>query len=305
MQLEHLRYLIAVVEQKSMNKAAARLYCTQPAISNAIKSIESELGFPVIERTAKGVTPTELGKRVVEDAHLMLEQYEAWKQLALLSSNNQPIKIVLTGTAPAFNIISAVAKTQSKNKDLKIDLLFKHSPDAALSHVGERIGIQYKTPEHVRDALAFAKKHRLRLALLQRDEFKLFLNANSPLLLQDEIKLADLIDQKVFLYQDPWRFPYIDRLEESGVELATQMFQENNLMVAVSLMKDAVTIRPSKTAEHNPFIELGTVKIASISDCPMPVNLYVSYPDEKRIYKSEIDFIETLAEFFPDFKQVE
>ena len=37
----------------------------------------------------------------------------------------------------------------------------------------------------------------------------------------------------------------------------------------------------------------------------MPVNLYVSYPDEKRIYKSEIDFIETLAEFFPDFKQVE
>lgn len=89
------------------------------------------------------------------------------------------------------------------------------------------------------------------------------------------------------------------------MELATQMFQENNLMVAVSLMKDAVTIRPSKTAEHNPFIELGTVKIASISDCPMPVNLYVSYPDEKRIYKSEIDFIETLAEFFPDFKQVE
>ena len=46
-QFEHLKYFRAVADHKSMTRAAEALFCAQPTISQAIKSIESELGYPV------------------------------------------------------------------------------------------------------------------------------------------------------------------------------------------------------------------------------------------------------------------
>lgn len=43
MQLEHLRYFQAVAKYGSMNKAAQALFCSQPTITNAVKSLEEEL----------------------------------------------------------------------------------------------------------------------------------------------------------------------------------------------------------------------------------------------------------------------
>ena len=67
MQIEQLRYFQKVAECGSMNKAAKELFCTQPAISAAIKAIEKELGMPIMERTANGIEITPFGKIVLQD----------------------------------------------------------------------------------------------------------------------------------------------------------------------------------------------------------------------------------------------
>lgn len=65
MQLEHLRYFQAVAKYGSMNKAAQALFCSQPTITNAVKSLEEELEAPLLMRTGKGVVPTALGNAVL------------------------------------------------------------------------------------------------------------------------------------------------------------------------------------------------------------------------------------------------
>ena len=59
--LHDLHVLIAVVQAGSMNKAAAQLDTTQPAVSKSIKELERTVGVRLLERSAQGVVPTALG----------------------------------------------------------------------------------------------------------------------------------------------------------------------------------------------------------------------------------------------------
>jgi DNA-binding transcriptional LysR family regulator len=68
MTLEDLRSLIAVHECKSFSAAARKLGCSQPAVSQHIQRLESELGQALFERQARVVTTTPLGAVLVRAA---------------------------------------------------------------------------------------------------------------------------------------------------------------------------------------------------------------------------------------------
>ena len=61
MTLTQLNYIITIAETKSMNKAAEKLYVSQPSLTNAIKELEKELGITIFYRSGRGVTLTNDG----------------------------------------------------------------------------------------------------------------------------------------------------------------------------------------------------------------------------------------------------
>lgn len=73
MELKQLEYLIAAVESRSLNKAAERLYTSQPNISKVLKSFEEELSIKVLERTSKGVYLTQEGAQIYDYAKSILK----------------------------------------------------------------------------------------------------------------------------------------------------------------------------------------------------------------------------------------
>lgn len=102
MQIEHLRYLMAAAQYGSLNKAAKALYCTQPAITRAIKTVEKELGAPVFERTPTGIVPTQLGAKVLEDSRLIFGYIDNWRRSAEEAQSKSSISILFTGVSPRF-----------------------------------------------------------------------------------------------------------------------------------------------------------------------------------------------------------
>ena len=72
MELHQLRYLVAVAEEGSFTRAAARERVAQPAVSAAVRQLERELGVELIERGRRGARPTEAGRAVLVHARTAL-----------------------------------------------------------------------------------------------------------------------------------------------------------------------------------------------------------------------------------------
>lgn len=58
MELRHLRYFVAVVEEQSFTKAAEKLFIAQPPLSRQIQNLESELGIQLFERGSRPLQTT-------------------------------------------------------------------------------------------------------------------------------------------------------------------------------------------------------------------------------------------------------
>jgi DNA-binding transcriptional LysR family regulator len=73
MELRHLEYFVAVAEERNFTRAAARVRIVQSAVSAAIKSLERELGTPLLERTSRGVLLTDAGFALLPKARATLD----------------------------------------------------------------------------------------------------------------------------------------------------------------------------------------------------------------------------------------
>ena len=76
MNITQLRYVLEAASSASMREAATKLYITQPALSSSIGELENELGFPIFERTNKGISLTAGGREFITYAKKVLGQYE-------------------------------------------------------------------------------------------------------------------------------------------------------------------------------------------------------------------------------------
>jgi DNA-binding transcriptional LysR family regulator len=76
MQLHQLRYLVALAEEQSFTRAAARVNVAQPALSRQLRKLEDELAVPLVDRTSRRVKMTAQGLALVERARRILAEVD-------------------------------------------------------------------------------------------------------------------------------------------------------------------------------------------------------------------------------------
>jgi LysR family tcuABC transcriptional regulator len=74
--LRQLRYFAQIVESGSLSKASRQLFIAQPALSQQVSKLEGEVGKPLLNRSSRGVAPTENGLALYHHARFMLRQLD-------------------------------------------------------------------------------------------------------------------------------------------------------------------------------------------------------------------------------------
>jgi LysR family nitrogen assimilation transcriptional regulator len=107
MNLRHLRYFVAIVDQGSMVKASDSLFVAQSALSQHMRNLEAELGVQLLLRTARGVVPTDAGQELLARAREILAQIED-AQRVLREHGSTPQGNVTLGLSPTVSAMLAV-----------------------------------------------------------------------------------------------------------------------------------------------------------------------------------------------------
>ncbi|MBQ7448075.1 MAG: LysR family transcriptional regulator [Eubacterium sp.] len=76
MTLQQLHYVLVIAKVGSLNKAAERLYVTQPSLTGAVHELEKEIGIRIFHRSNRGMTVTPEGTEFLAHARQLYEQYE-------------------------------------------------------------------------------------------------------------------------------------------------------------------------------------------------------------------------------------
>jgi molybdate transport repressor ModE-like protein len=75
-ELRHLRYFTEIVRHGSLSAAAKALHMSQPPLSTTVAALESELEVKLLERTGRGVGPTEAGKLLMERGEQIVREVD-------------------------------------------------------------------------------------------------------------------------------------------------------------------------------------------------------------------------------------
>lgn len=124
MTLNELRYIVAVAQERSFGRAAAKCFVSQPALSVAIQKLEEELGAQLFERGKSEVSVTPVGERVVEQAQLVLEEAARIRELARAGRNQLvgPFKLGVIYTVAPYLLPDLIPALRVRAPEMPLEL---------------------------------------------------------------------------------------------------------------------------------------------------------------------------------------
>ncbi|MFJ6750230.1 LysR family transcriptional regulator [Streptomyces sp. NPDC091266] len=126
MELRQLQYFVAVAEEGSFTRAAARLHLAQPGVSAQIRRLERELGQPLLDRSGREVVLTQVGEAVLPYARAALGAVDGVRQtvdeLTGLLRGHIAIGLVSGAATRAFEVPTLLADFHDAHPQVEITL---------------------------------------------------------------------------------------------------------------------------------------------------------------------------------------
>src|ERR1700738_2393032 len=150
MELRHLRYFVAVVEEGSLTTAAElRLHTSQPSLSRQIRDLEYQVGAELLSRSVHGVELTAAGKAFLDHARLALAQVDAAVEAARKAAQpaQKPLAIGFQTGHEMNWLPQAMQVLRDELKNIHVTVTSDYSPDLAEALIRGRLDLGFMRAE--------------------------------------------------------------------------------------------------------------------------------------------------------------
>lgn len=123
MELRQIRYFVRVVELGSMSRAALELDMVQSALSQQISRLEGELATRLLQRTSKGVVPTEAGLAFFREAQLTLRHAAQAARAAQQARLSGTVSVGLAPTTASVLGVPLMRAMRARYPDVRLHMV--------------------------------------------------------------------------------------------------------------------------------------------------------------------------------------
>jgi DNA-binding transcriptional LysR family regulator len=276
--LNDLLAFVAVANERSFTKAAAKLGLSQSALSHTLRNLEERLGIRLLTRTTRSVAPTEAGERLLHSLGPRFEEIDA--ELAALSELRErpagTIRITATEYAVDTLLWPKLAKFLARYRDIKVEVI---SESALTDIVTQRFDAGVRIGEQVaKDMIAVRIGPDLRMAVVGAPSY--FRRQAEPK------KPQDLINHRCINLRLPtqgglyaWEFEKGARKLRVRVE-GPLIFNGSYQMLNAALAGFGVAYVPEDLTQ--PHLARGRLKRVLEDWCPPFSGYHLYYPSRRQ-----------------------
>ncbi|KHD45408.1 LysR family transcriptional regulator [Streptococcus hongkongensis] len=193
MNIQQLRYVVAIANNGTFREAANKLYVSQPSLSVSIRDLEEELGFQIFTRTSTGTVLTSQGLMFYEKALEVVKSFDSFeKQFSQSDLDQNEFSVA----SQHYDFLAPLMTTfATEAKDHKVLRIFETTTIKILDEVAQgdsEIGIIYLNAQNRKGLFQRMEKLSLEYVNIIPFQTHIYIRKDHPLAGFANLKLEDL-----------------------------------------------------------------------------------------------------------------
>ena len=195
MNIQQLRYVVAIANSGTFREAAEKMYVSQPSLSISVRDLEKELGFKIFRRTSSGTFLTRRGMEFYEKAQELVKGFDIFQNQY---ANPEEEKDEFSIASQHYDFLPpTITAFSERYPDYKNFRIFESTTVQILDEVAQghsEIGIIYLNNQNQKGILQRVEKLGLEVIDLIPFHTHIYLREGHPLAEKEELIMEDLAD---------------------------------------------------------------------------------------------------------------
>jgi DNA-binding transcriptional LysR family regulator len=244
MELRHLRYFVAVAEERNFTRAAERLHMAQPPLSRSIQQLEETLEVQLFQRDSRPLKLTETGKFFYAHAVQLLAQTAELESMTRRVGNiERSLSIGFVGSTLYGMLPKIIRRFRDENATVELSLHEMSTMDQIRALKDGQIDIGFGRIRH--------EDVNIRRVILREEKMIVALPEGHPLsLLKPILALGDLVSETLIIFPKSPRPSYADQVlsvfQDRGLK-PRRIYEVRELQIALGLVAagEGISVVPS------------------------------------------------------------
>jgi DNA-binding transcriptional LysR family regulator len=293
---DQLRYFVTVAEEGQITRAATKLYIAQPALSQAISQLESELGLRLLERHPRGVRLTPSGEAFLEKARAVVDTEREVQLTAqsLARAARGTIEVGFIGPPPPMTAPELFTSFACSHPDAEVSFRELPFPRGTSRSWLETVDVAFCQPPEDGEGI---EVHHVRV-----EPRMLVVPATHPLSDREHASVDEVLGETFISYhpavQPAWAgFHSLDDHRGGPPASSTQDHVATSLeMLGRLASANAVTALPSADARLVTSVLTSVVAVALEDAAPATVSLVWHSEEAHPLVRALVDSAQSRAE---------